>query len=243
MRIRIGEIIPNTETPIGEGVTRPVLCVARVEGESVSVVAKRLDTQKIEAECVCAAIMRHWGISVPEPVLLTHPDGSMLFGSIDAGYPNLKHPLGIVDDLPEPALSLLKRRAAEVVCKWDDIGKAMVADEIVENGDRNLGNFLWDGEDGHAYIDHERTLGLFPFGLNAIAILAVIAGEVEKTRMQAATFAYTGVPGHLAALDPHPGLDFAWGVDFVVQRVQSLGNKVIARFPQPRDLFSQNDDA
>lgn len=242
MRIRTGFINPNTEKPVQEGLNKPFYCVARIGGESVKAVAKRIDAQRIEAECVCAALMRKWGISVPEPVLLTHQDGSVVFGSLDTDYPNLKHPLGIKEGLSDSVLNPLIREAAEVVCKWDDIGKAMAADELIENGDRNLGNFLWDGGDGHAYIDHERALGLWPFKENAIAVLARLAGEVTKIQMQAATFAYSGETGNAGTLDPEPDMDFMWGVDFIAQRVRTLGEHVLARFPQPVDLFSQNDD-
>ena len=48
--IRRGEIIPNTEVPISEGVTRPVACIARIDGESVRVVAKKMRRQEIEAD-------------------------------------------------------------------------------------------------------------------------------------------------------------------------------------------------
>jgi hypothetical protein len=237
--IRRGEIIPNTEAPISEGVTRPVACIARIDGESVRVVAKRIRRQEIEAECVCAILLRAWGISVPEPVLLSGADGAVLFGSVHTEYPDLKHGLGIVPGLPAEIEEKLIAIAAAIICTWDDAAQALAADELIENGDRNIGNFLWDGEE-HAYIDHERALGLQPFTGNVIAKLANIAGETTKMRMMSATFAYAKQAESLPGMGPQDDMDFGWGLDFITERVRNLGERVLARFPTPRDLFNQD---
>ena len=237
--IRRGQIIPITEAPIGEGITRPVACIARIDGESVRVVAKRIRTREIEAECICAILLRSWGISVPEPVLLPADDGTVLYGSVHTEYPNLKHGLGIVSGLSTEREKKLFIIAAAIVCTWDDAAQALAADELIENGDRNIGNFLWDGED-HAYIDHERALGLQPFDENTIARLAEIAGETTKMRMMSATFAFKKQTEPLPSMDHQDHMDFAWGVDFIAERVRNLGERVLAQFPTPRDLFNQD---
>lgn len=242
MKIRSGIVDPGTAMPIDEGVTGPIRYVATIDGERLSVVAKKMGAKQTEAECICAAILRHWGISVPEPVLLSHPDGSLLFGSIHTGYPDLKHRLAIVDGLTKQQLEPLILRAAHIVNTWEDAPKALAADEAIENGDRNLGNFLWDGENEHAYIDHERALGNEGFKSNQIAILSVLTGEYQKMQMSAATFAFSELRNSLDFPDPELGLDFQRGIDFVREKVQFLGAKVLARFPRPVDLFNQNDD-
>ncbi len=237
--IRRGEILPNTEAPIGEGVTRPVACIARIDGESVRVVAKKIRKQEIEAECVCAILLRAWGISVPEPVLLSRADGAVLFGSVHVEYPNLKHTLGIVPGLAAEKKEKLIAIAATIVCTWKDAAQALAADELIENGDRNIGNFLWDGED-HAYIDHERALGLQTFSRNIIANLAEIAGEATKMRMMSATFAFEKQAESLPTLHPQDDVDLGWGLDFITERVRNLGERVLARFPTPQDLLNQD---
>ncbi|WP_312283509.1 HipA family kinase [Candidatus Igneacidithiobacillus taiwanensis] len=187
--IRTGEIVPGTETPAGEGITAPFYCVAAVDGERVRVVGKRIPLEDVERECICAVVMESWGIMVPEPLILRDPADALCFGSLHAGYPNLKKQLAIADGLTPEQKDILITVASHIICAWEDAPRALVADEITENGDRNLGNFLWGGGQDHYYIDHERALGGAPFERNLMVEYAIRSGRQEEIKRSSVEFA------------------------------------------------------
>lgn len=232
-------MIPGTEVPIDEGITAPFRCIAIVDGERVAVVAKRIINAGIERECVCAVLFRAWGISAPEPLLLRRADGTVLFASLDEGYPNLKKALAISRDLPEEKLNRLTWLASKIICSWEDAPRVLAGDEIVENGDRNLGNFLWGGGNEHMYIDHERALGGAPFDENLMVRYAVAAEQKDAMCNGATTFANMGIAANLSGLEQHAGLDFGWALAQVQTHIVGLAQRIIERFPWPDDLLSQ----
>jgi hypothetical protein len=181
-------------------------------------------------------LFRAWELPTPEPILVS--DGAdILFGSMDAGYPNLKKRLGLSETLPEAIRAQLEIDCARIVCSWDDISKAMAADEAIANADRNLGNFLWDGS-AHAYIDHERTLGLVQQEWNIIAELAKIAGaaeEIEKGGVAAALLMDSSTPSKLEAPED---FDFSTFVTYVEGQLKGLANRILSRFPKSHDLLT-----
>jgi hypothetical protein len=181
-------------------------------------------------------VMRGWGLPVPEPVLIRE-HGGWLFASLDAGYPNLKRRLGWRDDLPEEAKKRLMRYAAVIVCGWDDAPRALAIDELIGNDDRNLGNFLWDGVD-HAYIDHERTLGLVPHRKNLMVLLVELADKLDAMSAKAVAAALTldrSIPGQVEMPEE---MDFSSMIDYLEGRLGELPAKVLERFPKPDDLFA-----
>ncbi len=238
MKIRSGQIVPDTQMPLDEGVTAPFRCVVIVDGERFGAVAKAIPPANIERECVCAVVLRAWGISVPEPLLLEQPDGTVCFGSLDAEYPSLAKRLAITKDLPDEIEAVLVQLASAIICSWDDAPQALAADEIIENGDRNLGNFLWSGGKEHMYIDHERALGGAPFTSNHMVMYAQISGATEQMCRGAVDFARRLAPNLPRPAADH-GLDFQWGIDRIRDRIAGSAQCILDRFPSPDDLFSQ----
>ncbi|MGE0049448.1 MAG: hypothetical protein AB7T01_11030 [Acidithiobacillus sp.] len=234
--IRRGEIIPGTEQPLSDGVTAPVACVAIIDGERLRVVAKRIPQPAIEAEYLCAVLLREWGVAVPEPALLTDQQGATLFGSIHTNYPNLKQRL--FDEVPPELQNRLHEIAANIVCSWDDAPTALAADELIANGDRNPGNLLWDGGDDHAYIDHERCLGLVPSEKNILAILALASEKRSHMELRSETFAFQSQSDGLPPLPAVEGeLNLQWALDFLGQRMPNFGEMVRSRFQHTGDFF------
>ncbi|MGO4151389.1 hypothetical protein [Cupriavidus sp. YAF13] len=236
MKLRTGILVANTETPVGDGINGAVRAVIKVDDVLHAAIVKRIPLQAVLAECFCGMLFRAWDLPTPEPILI-HDGVDLLFASLDAHYPNLKKHLGFADTLPDAQKMQLQVLAASIVCSWEDTPKALAADEAIANADRNLGNFLWDGID-HAYIDHERTLGLVTHERNIIALLAQIAGkaeEIERSSVAAALVLDTGAPSRVQALD---NIDFAPLVEYVEQQLQGLANRVLARFPKSKDLLT-----
>lgn len=236
MKLRSGTLVPNTETPVGEGVNAAVRAVIRVDGISQLAIVKRIPFQSVLAECFCGLLFREWGLPTPEPILI-RDNTEVLFASMDAGYPNLKKRLGWDDQLPENQQQALVNLCAQIVCSWPDIPHALAADEAIANADRNLGNFLWDGSE-HSYIDHERTLGIYPQSRNIIAELAKLANkaeEIERAGVAAALTLDLAAPNKIVA---PVDVDFSSCVNFVERQLQGLANRVLARFPKPTDLLS-----
>ncbi|ELB2246559.1 hypothetical protein QNZ72_000921 [Vibrio parahaemolyticus] len=129
---------------------------------SVSYV-KLIDARKIFIECFCAVLGRSIGLPIPKPFLVNVPHESLscsvpdgqsciAFGSEDAAYPSFRRKFN--QSQPE-AMRLLKA--------YSKILDVSVFDEWIGNGDRNIGNILYDGKSLFNFIDHELAL---PKGLN-----------------------------------------------------------------------------
>lgn len=236
MKLRLGTIYSSIETPTGEGITGPVRGVIKVEDQLHAAVIKRIPKDAVVAECFCALLMRAWGLPVPEPILVMEEE-TLVFASLDSGYPNLKQRMGWDDGLPEQAKLILEKVGAAIVCEWDDAPMALAVDELIANADRNLGNFLWDGVT-HAYIDHERTLDLVPHQRNLMAVLSMMAGkssEMEAGSVAAALTLGRTVPSTLSA---PAAMDFSAQVAYIESRLPALAAQVLARFPKPQDLLT-----
>ena len=241
MKLRTGTLVPGTETPICTGTTHPppVRAAIRVDGTVHAAIVKRLRHEVVLAECFCALLLRGWGLPTPEPILVFE-GGTLIFASIDIGYPNLAQRLGFSSGMPFAEQQILQSAGAAIVCTWDDAPMATAIDEAIANADRNLGNLLWDGAD-HAYIDHERTLGLIAQKANLLAELAKIAGKAEQIERGAISSALAldgKLPSKIAALGDG---DFAGFVDYVEKRLNGLPARILNRFPKPLDLLSGLD--
>ncbi len=236
MQLRTGQIIPGAETPVGEGINRPVRTTIRVDEGIHAAVIKRIPQSAVLVECFCALLLRGWGLPVPEPILVTEGD-NLVFASIDAGYPNLKQRLGWRDNLPEAQAEQLRRIGAAIICAWQDAPKALMADEAIANADRNLGNFLWDGGE-HAYIDHERSMGLIPHTTNLMAVFAALAGKTVDMETGAVAAALSADRGMPASIENPEGIDFSPLVAYVETRLPTLATRVLTRFPKPHDLLT-----
>lgn len=238
-------LVSGSETPVGEGINRPSRCLVRFTDQSTRVaILKKLTPEGVAAEAFCALLLRGWGLSVPEPAIVNGVNGvngvSIAFGSIDAGYPNLKQKIGWSDSLPPHAKQLLVIQGARLVAGFAETPRALVADEAIENRDRNFGNILWDGQNV-AWIDHERALGLAPDAdANKLANFAIWSGSHNSIQQSAVAISL--------ALSPQAITDSATACNgicnttgFAAQvssRLTSLAGRVLNRFPQPQSLFN-----
>jgi hypothetical protein len=242
MQIHIAKILGGTETPAGDGVTGANRCVLLLQdGSKRTAVVKRGPIGQIAAEAFSALLLRQWKLTVPEPFLISE-SGQLAFASADNGYPNLKQSLGL-DGLPEGAAkNAALQLAMTIACALPSTSLAMACDEAIDNRDRNLGNILWDGVT-EAWIDHAFALGggfAYPDN-NKLCTMAITIGEHE--RLQRATIAQALLLERdkpqkvVLALSEHPipNEDLA---KYVADRLSSLGNRLVARFPNSTDLLS-----
>lgn len=244
--IETATVKPGSETPAGDGLQSAMRCILLVgpaQRERAAVV-KRMALPKVLAEAFSAVLLRAWGLNVPDPYLVPEA-GTLAFASGDDGYPSLKQRLQFSTDLPQPVQQALSDAACILSAGFAQTPLALTCDEAIDNRDRNIGNILWDG-DAVAWIDHELALGL---GLhlqdaNKLAAMAIQAQKQDAIQ-QSAVAAWMALPrtapqeaSAVFCADPaHHALtaDFAAAVS---HRLNALGNKIIARFPQPKDLLS-----
>lgn len=213
----------------------PTRGTIRVDGELHGAIIKRIPEACVAAECFCGQLLRAWGLPVPEPIVVM--DGEVkIFASLEAVYPSLKKNIGWHVDLPPQQRQVIERIGAAIACSLPDAARLLAADEAISNADRNLGNILWDGTE-HAYIDHERTLGLVAHNHNLMAVFASLSG-MEAELEQGAIAAALSLPNDvLETLAESDLIDAAPLVEYVKMRLPGLGMRILARFPKPKDLL------
>lgn len=253
INLKCATLVPGTESPVGDGYTGALRCVIQLQdGSQQSAVLKRIPFHGVLAEAFSALLLRAWGLTVPEPFLIRESERQLSFASADATYPSLKQRFGI-DQLPDgPIKNALIDSVCTMVAALPQTPLAMMADEAIDNRDRNLGNILWDGKE-ETWIDHELALGLAQHhpDANKLALMVSSANNLDAIKasaiaswMAADKFKVTEVSNVVAAtagaleLNPAtpPMPDFAL---LVSQRLASLGNRILSRFPSQQDLFSQ----
>lgn len=241
MKIEAAQVVQGTLSSAGDGITGAQRCVlALADGSRRAAIVKFDPIEMVTAECFCSLLLRSWGLDVPDSYVV-EVDGKVGFASADAGYPSLKQRLGISAALPEPALIAAIDLACAIAAEFKSTPLALVADEAIDNRDRNLGNILWDGEQ-ETWIDHAYALGngTHMEDVNQLAVLAHTAGAHDRVsksalaqalaidrsilqEVQDATILATGACG---------------AAEFVADRLPSLSMKLLARFPAPNDLLS-----
>lgn len=240
MELPVVEIIPGTETPVGTGLTGAQRGLVRFpDGTVKAAIVKRMDARAIAAECFCSFLLRRWGLNVPEPAIVGSPP--MAFACIDVSYPNLLQRVGWSSSLPPQVRAVLEQAASRLVAGFAQMPLALAADEAIKNLDRNLGNILWNGSEV-AWIDHERALGASsePMAdMNKLAGLALMSGEHDRIAAAAVTASFTlsarAVDEAERICSAHT--DTTGFSNVVSERLQHLGNAVLARFPSPSDLL------
>ena len=165
----------------------------------------------------------------------------MAFACIDVSYPNLLQRVGWSSSLPPQVRAVLEQAASRLVAGFAQMPLALAADEAIKNLDRNLGNILWNGSEV-AWIDHERALGASsePMAdMNKLAGLALMSGEHDRIAAAAVTASFTlsarAVDEAERICSAHT--DTTGFSNVVSERLQHLGNAVLARFPSPSDLL------
>lgn len=242
MQLKVAKILGGTETPAGDGITGAQRCVLVLDdGSKKAAVVKRGPIGQIAAEAFSALLLRQWGLTVPEPFLVEE-NGQLSFASADNGYPNLKQSLGL-DGLPEgPARNAAIQVAMAIACGLPSTSLATACDEAIDNRDRNLGNILWDGTT-EAWIDHAFALGEGSSlkDDNKLCVMAIASGEQERLQRAAIAQALLldrdkpKVVESLLSSTPIAQHNLA---SYVADRLTSLGNRLVARFPSSADLLS-----
>lgn len=156
--VRIGRIINELEHS-QHGQSKPIK-VNLIFNHSVhpeQAYAKKLNAFDCLVEIVAALIGIDLGLPIAEPVLAFSLTGDDIwFASIDMRYPDLLHSLDIrnnqIENTPQ-SLGVLKRLA-----EWRLVHEAIVFDEWIANGDRNMGNILYDGHNDFVLIDHNQAM-------------------------------------------------------------------------------------
>ena len=241
MNLEVAQLVPGTETPVGEGINEPARCLIRTQdGEQRLAVLKRIPTKAIAAEAFCALVLRAWGLHVHQPFVIEEDGAVIGYASADDGYPNLKQRMGLTIALPDEAKEKLVLSAAQLIAKFSQTPLAIAADEAIDNQDRNLGNILWDGLNV-VWIDHEGAMGIRQEdGQNKLAALMCLLDSVEPTKVAAVNSAH-GIQHspHVDAEATAPilfsGLGFG---NTLTGRLNNLAADVLKRFPQPQDLLS-----
>lgn len=239
MGIQWAEVIAGTERPLQVGTTGAASCTLRVNGRPVAGIIKRVSRQEVIAEAFSALLLRGWGLPVPDPYLVNE-DGVLAYASGQSRYPNLMQRLG-VDALPKntPEWEAATHVAALVATSIINAPLAAAADEAIDNRDRNLGNILWDGQND-AWIDHA---GAFEAQAhpdrNKLCSMADAAGATETFQQSALAQSLAmdrSVPA--AACELAAGmLDAQHHATFVAKRLETLADRVLCRFPKPKDLL------
>ena len=154
MKVQNAVLIPETLSPVGEGVSGAQRALVRLSGTTSRCIVKWLNHRSIAVECFCSVLGDVLSLPSVPPVVVVDPrDKSLLFGSLEIAYPSLSTRLRWVNEPSRAHLDAL----AEILTQWAQLGHVICFDELVCNPDRNIGNVLWNGVDFFV-IDHERAL-------------------------------------------------------------------------------------
>lgn len=242
MSIGWATLVPGTEMPVGSGLSGATRCILAIEGQAnIAAILKRDPLPLVIAEAFCALLLRGWGVPVPDPYLVADMNG-FAFASADATYPNLNQRLGI-DQLPadSPSYQAALAVAVRLATQLGTAPLVAAADEAIDNRDRNLGNILWDGTT-EAWIDHALSLGNGNAhnDANKLCQMALMAGTGDEMRGAATSrwFLMDRDMPRVVTEDLAPYFDTSLQLQFVTDRLNQLGMRLLARFPAPSDLLS-----
>lgn len=241
MEVRWAELVRGTERPLGIGMSGAMRCTIRVSGKVAGAILKKGPRAEIVAEAFCAILLRSWSLNVPDSYLIDI-DGELAFASADAAYPNLSQRIGL-NLIPEgtPEYDAVVRQACHLICNLPSAPLAAIADEAIDNRDRNFGNVLWDGAT-EAWIDHAMSLGNGASQMvdaNKLCIMATHANQSEnfsRSALAAWMLVDRSTPGTAgAAIKAIADLDVP--VKDICTKLSTMGNRLLARFPAANDLL------
>lgn len=236
--IAVATLISGTEVSIGDGRNKPFRAPVRIgEDRPISAICKRVSREQIAAECYAATLLKAWGLHVPTPLIVVDRD-ELLFGSTEE-YPSLKQRLSISSDLPPDQFATVLRIACEIVASFEETPLAIVADEAIDNRDRNVGNILWDGSTP-SFIDHEAAFGLSKDrDANKLVNMVINAGKTEAVSIKSVASSLTWTLPEIHDLSSHTDLDVSAFSAYVSARIATISARVLDRFPKPIDLLSE----
>ena len=150
----VDEIGPAGNGLYGSKIVKIALADPPVE---VTAYAKKLNETTFLVELLSSMLASALDLPTPEPIIAFSEDGSeILFATIKIDYPDLSQRLTLngdaVADTPE------NRAILKLVSDWVDLERAAAFDEWIANGDRNVGNVLFNGKDAFYLIDHNLAM-------------------------------------------------------------------------------------
>lgn len=77
--------------PVGHGINGALRGFAIIGDSEIQVIVKYLSDRELLCEVLCAQLGRELNLPIPEPILIFDAEGKPMFGSVDIGYPNLRH--------------------------------------------------------------------------------------------------------------------------------------------------------
>ncbi len=243
MKLKVATVVAGTETPAGDGINGALRCILILpDGTRCAAVLKRAPIGQVAAEAFSALVLRAWGLSVPDPYLVDEA-GTLAFASVDLGYPNFKHHLGVNTLSPGPIRNAALMIAIDLVCQLKSVGLAAACDEAIDNRDRNLGNILWDGSN-ELWIDHASALGEHGEMDDINKLCRMSIGTVHEESLKRAALTYHLIINRTAPIDAEEAFKCSplapQGLaNFVAERLSNLGNRLLSRFPAPPDLLSE----
>lgn len=186
--IRLGTMIPGARL-LGIGISGAIEGMAAFEDGEAKVIAKRLPEHEIAAELYCSLVARELVLPVAPPALLLDTDGTtLLFGSIDDGYPNFAQAVQLDVHNPDaPAVT----RFYTALRDWAAAPEVAAFDTWIDNRDRNPSNWLWRNLNDWLLIDHGKALNCdpgYPPGnrLHAYLLDAFNGDDSSATRLKRA---------------------------------------------------------
>ena len=243
MKLQTAELVAGSETPAGDGVSGALRCVIRLPDRTQrAAVLKRGPIEEVAAEAFAALLLRAWSLPVPDAFLVV--DGKTLsFGSADTGYPNLKQALGLHTLPAGPARDAAVTLAMILATSLPTAPLAAACDEAIENRDRNLGNVLWDGQ-AEAWIDHALAFGRGYNQPDRNILCEMASGKPDQDRFSRAAIAQAllldrALPSEAEGVMAGTPIGAHGHAAYVVGRLASLGNRLVARFPAAADLLSK----
>lgn len=154
--IRMGRMIPGAK-PLGIGISGSVEGIAAFADGECKVIAKALPAHEIATEIYCSLVARELALPVAPPALLLDIDGTtLLFGSINDGYPNFAQAIQLDPKVPDAAAM---NRFFSVLRDWSAAPEVASFDTWIDNRDRNPSNWLWKNKNDWLLIDHGKALG------------------------------------------------------------------------------------
>lgn len=238
MEIARAILIKGSEIYLGEGRNKPFRASVRIgDDRPFSAIIKKLQLSQVIAECYAAILLRAWGLPVPTPLIVVE-ENEIYFGSTEE-YPSLKQRLQFSENMPDEMKQGLIKLACEIVSAFEETPRAIVADEAIDNRDRNIANILWDGIKP-TFIDHEGAFGLQEDeDANKLAQMTILANQHSEISVKAVAASLTwGLPSfnELSVYTKNDAIKLA---EYVAIRINSLASRVLKRFPQPTDLLSE----
>lgn len=241
MEVATACLVAGSETPVGDGINGAVRCVLKMsDGYLRAAVLKRVPIDELAAEMFAAVLLRAWSLPVPDSFVVI--DGvNLSFGSADDSYPSLKQRLCLTALPSGPAKLAAIAQAAKLATSLPSAPLAAACDEAIENKDRNLGNILWDGT-SEVWIDHGLSLGRDQDRPDDNKLCSMVSGEEQerfcRSAVAQAMIFDRSAPSSVDAVLTLSPVGTCGYASFVANRLTTIGNRLVSRFPHAPDLLS-----